>query len=145
MSLSAMTKTIDYKYADFLAHVYYDEKTYMHACRVMKYVSENDLIPEHLLDSCIILALMHDLLEDTVYTPDETVPEDLVNALRLISKPDNMDYVDYIRQIRNTQGVSWRECVYWVKLADIKDHLMQRETLTDRLKEKYLEAIPYLL
>ena len=121
--------TIDYKYADFLAHVYYDEKTYEHACRVVKYVAENDLIPIDLLDSCMILAIMHDLLEDTVYTPDETIPEDLVSALKLISKPDDMDYIDYIRQIRDTHGVPWRECAYFVKLADMKDHLMQKETL----------------
>ncbi|MDF2885564.1 MAG: hypothetical protein K0R54_6138, partial [Clostridiaceae bacterium] len=29
--------------------------------------------------------------------------------------------------------------------ADMKDHLAQTETLTDKLKEKYLKALPYLL
>ena len=35
--------------------------------------------------------------------------------------------------------------VYWVKIADMKDHLAQTDTLTDKLKEKYIEALPYLL
>ena len=136
------TKKIDFVHADFLAHVYYDEKTYAHAQRVTQYVAENRLIP---LDSCMILAMMHDLLEDTVYEPDNTMPEDLVNALRLLTKPDNMSYVDYIKSIRDTQDIPWRECAYWVKIADMKDHLMQKETLTDRLKEKYYASLPYLL
>lgn len=34
---------------------------------------------------------------------------------------------------------------YWVKLADMKDHLAQTDTLTDKLKDKYLTALPYLL
>lgn len=37
------------------------------------------------------------------------------------------------------------ECAYYVKLMDVKDHLMQRETLTDKLKNKYTEALSYLL
>ena len=35
--------------------------------------------------------------------------------------------------------------VYWVKIADMRDHLEQTDTLTDKLKEKYLAALPYLL
>jgi hypothetical protein len=32
-----------------------------------------------------------------------------------------------------------------VKLADMKDHLMLKETLTDKLKEKYLTGLAELL
>lgn len=34
---------------------------------------------------------------------------------------------------------------YWVKLADMKDHLSLTDTLTDKLKEKYLSGMRYLL
>lgn len=36
-------------------------------------------------------------------------------------------------------------CAYWVKLADMKDYLSLTNTLTDRLKEKYLSRLRYLL
>ena len=34
---------------------------------------------------------------------------------------------------------------YWVKIADIKDHLLHSEIITDELKKKYLENSPYLI
>lgn len=42
-------------------------------------------------------------------------------------------------------GEEWCQAVYWVKIADMKDHLSQKETLTERLKEKYLEGLVILL
>ena len=52
-------------------------------------------------------------------------------------------YEEYIQDIKNAYK-NYPE-VYWVKLADMKDHLTQTGTLTDELKEKYLKALPYLL
>ena len=37
------------------------------------------------------------------------------------------------------------KCAWWVKIADMKDHLAQRDTLTEKLRDKYLEALPHLL
>ena len=54
-----------------------------------------------------------------------------------------MDYIEYIKRIK--KWADTRQEAYWVKLADMKDHLAQTETLTDKLKEKYLAALPYLL
>ena len=34
---------------------------------------------------------------------------------------------------------------YWVKLADMKDHLTLTDTLTEKLKEKYLRGLAILL
>ena len=50
---------------------------------------------------------------------------------------------EYIKNIKENM-VLYPE-VYWVKIADMKDHLAQTDTLTDKLKEKYIEALPYLL
>ena len=127
-----------------MAKKYYSEETYNHAMRVMHYVAENDMIPYEYKDDCLILAIMHDLIEDTEYN-GYGLSENLKKALFLLTKPHNVDYIDYIKDIKNTGYTNWRMCAYWVKLADMKDHLAQKETLTDKLKEKYLNALAYLL
>ena len=125
-----------------MAKKYYDTETYDHALRVASFVADNNLIPEHLKDTCIALAIMHDLLEDTEYEIGAN-SEHIFEALKIITREHEMSYLDYIRKI-----VLFREgCpeAYYVKLADIKDHLMQKETLTDSLKERYLSALAILL
>lgn len=130
------------EYAKQAAKRYYQPGTYDHAVRVAGYVRENPLIPEELRERCIALALMHDLLEDTEY-PGDVEDERLRRGLQILTRPEGVEYVTYIRQIRDS-AAGWPE-VYWVKLADMKDHLAQTETLTDKLKEKYIKALPYLL
>lgn len=131
-------------YAMRMAKEYYDEKTYAHAARVAQYVAENNLIPENKMDDCIALAWMHDLFEDTTFGMDEIIPDShLCDCLNTLTKKDGFGYIDYIKNIKRWSNN--RPEAYWVKLADMKDHLAQTETLTDKLKEKYLAALPYLL
>ncbi|MDF2950454.1 MAG: hypothetical protein K0S18_37 [Anaerocolumna sp.] len=127
-----------------IAKEYYNEKTYQHALRVMQYVADNEMIQSEYKDECVALAIMHDLLEDTDFN-SAYFPEYFNKALKLLTKPKEQDYIDYIKNIKDTGYTNWRMCAYWVKLADMKDHLAQTETLTDKLKEKYLKALPYLL
>lgn len=127
-----------------IAKEHYPEDKYKHALRVMQYVAENDMIPYEYKDECIALAIMHDLIEDTEYS-GSGLPENFYKALQLLTKPKDKDYIDYIKELKNTGYTNWRMCAYWVKLADMKDHLAQTETLTDKLKDKYLKALPYLL
>lgn len=131
-------------YALRTAKQYYKPDTYNHVLRVAGYVSENPMIPCEKMDDCIALAIMHDLKEDTEWD-DEYIPgyEHLWDCLNLLTKPNNIDYIDYLKLIHNCSHGSPE--AYWVKMADMKDHLMQTETLTDKLKEKYLNALPYLL
>jgi len=129
-------------YAMRMAKEYYDEATYGHAARVAQYVSENNMIPEDRLEDCIALAWMHDLLEDTDYNANG-LPNHMYDCLQILTKPESEDYISYIKKIKK-QANNYREA-YWVKLADMKDHLLQTETLTEKLKEKYLMALPYLL
>lgn len=131
-------------YALHVAKQYYNESAYNHALRVMQFVADNTMIPREYREECIALAIMHDLREDTMYKGDE-LPENFKVALELLTKPKHMSYIDYIQDIKDNSDTLSGECAWWVKLADMKDHLSQTDTLTDRLKEKYLAALPYLL
>lgn len=133
-----------------IAKEHYDEKTYEHAIRVMSFVTKNNLIPKKLKEHCIILALFHDLKEDTKFN-DSKLPNELKVSLDLLTKKKGEDYISYIKHLVDVANDLYNrdnlsgQCAYWVKLADMKDHLSQTETLTDRLRDKYLAALPYLL
>ena len=126
------------------AKEYYDDSTYDHVVRVAGYVAENEMIPSEYRDECVALAFMHDLLEDTEYKTC-MLPEYFEKALILLTKNSEQSYEDYCKEIRKTDYTNWRMCAYWVKLADIKDHLNQVDTLTDYLKKRYLSGLRYLL
>lgn len=127
-----------------IAEKYYDKKTLDHAIRVMNYVSANFAIPDRLKNDCRCLAIMHDLLEDTDYKPD-SLPKNFKKALLLISKPEYMNYDDYCKNIHLNNYKDVGRCAWFVKLADIKDHLSLTEVLTQKLKDKYLSGLKYLL
>lgn len=130
-------------YALRMAKRYYEPDTFDHALRVAAYVADNDTIPKNKMDLSISLGIMHDLIEDTPYPEFNNIPAELSYGLKIITKRKDESYIDYIKNIVANK----KECpeAYWVKLADMKDHLSQTETLTDKLKEKYLAAMPYLL
>ena len=127
-----------------IARQYYDKETYDHAIRVAGYVADNEAIPSVFREDCVCLAVMHDLLEDTDYNPTG-LPPSFKEALKLLTKPKEISYKDYCRSLQCYHGTSEKICAYFVKLADMKDHLMLKETLTDKLKEKYLEGLAELL
>ena len=136
-------------YAIRVARKYYDESTYYHVMRVAGYVANDNLIKEDKLDRCTAIAIMHDLVEDTDfnYFRDSTQEEyDSYNeeCLKLLTRDkENISYEDYLINIKKNYN-SYPEA-YWVKMADMKDHLLETDTLTDKLKEKYLKALPCLL
>lgn len=139
----------DIKYALKVAKEYYDEKTFHHVMRVAGYVAQDNLIPKEKMNNCIILAMMHDLLEDTdyvfpIYSDTDDEEWYINNCLELLTRDKkNITYETYLQKIKE-EYKNYPEA-YWVKLADMKDHLAQTDTLTDKLKEKYLSALPYLL
>lgn len=132
-------------YALKMAKEHYKPETYDHALRVMQYVADNETIPYEYQEDCLALAVMHDLWEDTDSPRNCGLGENFSKALDLLTKPKDKNYIEYIKDIKDTRHTNWRMCAWWVKLADMKDHLAQTETLTDKLKEKYLTALPYLL
>ncbi len=127
-----------------LAAKYYDESTYAHAMRVAGYVAQNMTIPYEYRDECVALAICHDLIEDTECSI-VGFPDNFGEALKLLTKPKGEDYVEYCKRLRPVRGTHYQNCAYWVKLADMKDHLTLTDTLTDRLKEKYLAGLAVLL
>ncbi len=132
-----------------VARKYYDDDTYYHAMRVAGYVTNNNLIPKDKMEVCVALAIMHDLIEDTDFNYFRDTDQEIYNTyiekcLEILTRDqENSSYEDYLNNIKKNYN-SYPEA-YWVKMDDIKDHLCQTETLTDKLKEKYLKALPYLL
>ena len=59
----------------------------------------------------------------------------------MLTKCDTMPYHDYILDIVASND----DVAYLVKKADMKDHLTQVDTLSDKLKEKYLSEVHYFI
>lgn len=140
---------IDVKNALKIARKYYDEETFYHAMRVAAYAANSNLIPKNKKEMCVVIAMMHDLLEDTefnltdhldYYDMDEC---HMMKCIELLSEKEGVKYADYLRDIKENYEIHPE--AYWVKLADMKDHLNRKETLTETLKEKYLNSIAELM
>ncbi len=56
-----------------------------------------------------------------------------------------MSYTEYCKRIDLATSTYTGKPAYYVKFADIKEHLYLTDTLTNRLKEKYLNGLRYLL
>lgn len=141
-------KIIEFNNLLSYASKFLTKETYEHSLRVVLYVMCNDAIPEEIHDDCIVAAIAHDLIEDGSIGIGELphpLDDRVVGALDLLTKREKQHYVDYIKEIKECAHTADGKIAYWVKMADMKDHLAQRATLTDRLKEKYLEALPFLL
>lgn len=106
----------------------------LHPIRVMSRVST---VPEK------IVAILHDVVEDTDWTfedlKQEGFPEDIVEALRCVTKREGESYEDFVgRSAGNTLALR-------VKLADLEDNMDVRrmgevtEEARTRL-QKYLKA-----
>lgn len=128
---------------------YYDKDTMEHAKRVYYYAQDSmwDAIERSIGG---LVALCHDLLEDTSCTVKDLSKlcsdPDFVIAVKILTKNKGEKYVAYCKRIKQASLECLAGRIAWfVKLADIKDHLSQRDTLTDRLKEKYLAGLAELL
>lgn len=162
INLDRLNKVID------LCQKNYNERTMSHAIRVANYALTHILVKncdvnchKGLLYCC---ALCHDLVEDTTVTVEEIADvitfnetsdvisydkEHIKDILNLLThdKEEN-DYIEYIKKIRNSKNF----IAYVIKLADMKDHLIQLNTsdrlsleVKAKLQKKYWEALPYLL
>ena len=126
----------------------YDQKTFNHCLRVANYVVNNVCLEnDESKEIAFVIALCHDLLEDTDVSIKDIVKATgysesfLSNVLGALTKTKDESYINYIKRLKTNKSIY----PYVVKLADMKDHLSQSETLTDKLREKYWEALPYLL
>ncbi len=134
--------------AKALAEKYHNSSTYKHVCRVADYIAECPGVPDAMRNDCIVLAYMHDLVEDTDFVESEiykNLNDAVKMALTLVTKGKNESYDEYCQKLRNNSGMGPGKMAWLVKLADMKDHLNQTETLSERRKEKYLSGLRFLL
>lgn len=108
--------------------------------------------PMHLAESMpdeltTATALLHDVLEDTMITADDLandgIPEEVIAALRLLTRKDDEDYFAYVRKIKGNT------IAYTVKIADLKHNsdTSRLEVIDGRVKarlEKYRKALEIL-
>ena len=94
-----------------------------------------------------IVALLHDLVEDTDYTIEDLVDmgfdKSITDAIALMTHADNVAYMDYVRAIKDNPIAKT------VKLADLKHNsdLTRLDTIDEKAlsrREKYLKAIAIL-
>lgn len=128
-----------------IANEYLPPKKLAHSLRVAQYAMEDyDFFHPVGVDNedIFIVALLHDVIEDTKCTlqdlKDKGLSKYLISYIEEITRKEDEEYLDYIKSIGSSVAIL-------VKRADIKDHLLLTETLTDKLKDKYLPAISYLL
>ncbi|MBR1593112.1 MAG: HD domain-containing protein [Ruminococcus sp.] len=98
----------------------------------------------------ICTALLHDVAEDTDISLSqlaEIFPEEVINALELLTHDENTDYFEYVRNIRSNPTAKK------VKLADLRHNSdLSRMTASGivpserdiKRREKYLKAIEIL-
>lgn len=97
-------------------------------------------------ETTVCVALLHDILEDTKVTIEDLLlifPEEVVEAVRLLTRKPGVQYFDYIQQI-STNKIATK-----VKIADL-EHNMDRtrfignqsisEEDVDRLQARYTKA-----
>ena len=108
--------------------------------------------PFHLAEQMVteettVVALLHDVVEDTGYTLADLgamgFPKAVLDALALMTHDKSVDYMDYVRAIRPNP------IARAVKLADLRHNsdLSRLDTVTEKdlaRREKYRQAIALL-
>ena len=108
--------------------------------------------PFHLAEQMVteettVVALLHDVVEDTSYTLADLgamgFPKAVLDALALMTHDKSVDYMDYVRAIRPNP------IARAVKLADLRHNsdLSRLDTVTEKdlaRREKYRQAIALL-
>lgn len=94
-----------------------------------------------------VVALLHDLIEDTDYTIEDLTSmgfsKNITDAIALMTHADSVEYMDYVREIKNNPIAKA------VKLADLKHNsdLSRLDVVDEKAlnrREKYLNAIKLL-
>ena len=98
-------------------------------------------------EKTICVALLHDVVEDTDITFEQLVregfPDDIIEALKLLTHDDSIQYVDYVKEIKSNPIAAA------VKLADLKHNsdLTRLDVIDEKAinrAEKYENAIRLL-
>ena len=109
----------------------------------MPYVFHPFHLAEQMADeNTTIVALLHDVIEDTEYTLDDLrkfgFAEDVLSAISLMTHSDDVPYMEYVMKIK-TNPIAKA-----VKLADLKHNSdmsrLDRITQTDEERAKKIQA-----
>ena len=99
-------------------------------------------------EKAVIVALLHDVIEDTDITYDdlrkEGFSEEIIEGIKGVTKIEGEDYMDFVKRAKQNE-ISRK-----VKIADLKHNmdLTRLEVVTERdliRQEKYKKALEYLL
>ena len=128
-----------------LAEKQYPKNKFIHATRVATYAMEKAMMRRDVDPiEAYAVGIAHDLLEDTKCTQSDLfaiMDKKLVYDVVCLTKAEGTPYEEYIECIVKDGS----PLASLVKSADMKDHMTQTETLTDKLKEKYLPNLKYFL
>ncbi|MBO5868219.1 MAG: bifunctional (p)ppGpp synthetase/guanosine-3',5'-bis(diphosphate) 3'-pyrophosphohydrolase [Oscillospiraceae bacterium] len=98
-------------------------------------------------EETVVVALLHDLVEDTEYTLEDLTamgfPKEITEAIALMTHAEGVDYMDYVRKIK-TNPIAKA-----VKLADLKHNsdITRLDVVDEKAllrREKYLQALAIL-
>ncbi len=98
-------------------------------------------------EEATVVALLHDVVEDTNYTLEDLknmgFSEAVISAIALLTHEEGAEYMDYVKKIK------CNEIARKVKLADLKHNSdLSRLDIVDekalKRREKYLKAIELL-
>lgn len=121
-------------------------------CNGMPYIFHPYHLAEQMDDeiACCV-ALLHDVAEDTEVTLDElarSFPQEVIEALKLLTHEKDTDYFEYVRRIKGNPTAKK------VKLADLA-HNMDRSRIVDssavsdekldKWDKKYSEAMKIIM
>lgn len=125
---------------------YYSANQLSHALRVAQYAVEEAYFASE-SDQRVLwtIGLLHDILKDTSCSTATLVTAYCsqleINSVKLLTQEKEDSYKEYIIKIALSDNAFAKA----IKRADIKDHLLHEETLTEELKNKYYSVIKYLL
>ena len=98
-------------------------------------------------EETVIVALLHDVVEDTAYTIDDLSQmgfgKAIIDAISLMTHADGVDYMEYVRAIKGNPIAKK------VKLADLwhNSDITRLDAVDDAAlnrREKYLKALAFL-
>lgn len=95
-------------------------------------------------EAAVCVALLHDVVEDHpnqysfAFFEKEGFPEEIVTALKILTKPKEADYLEYIKSVKTN------ELARRVKLADLKHNMDLSRGLVPPKYPLYLKAVEIL-
>ncbi|MBE6731676.1 MAG: GTP pyrophosphokinase [Ruminococcaceae bacterium] len=98
-------------------------------------------------EECTVVALLHDVVEDTNLTIEDLkamgFSNEVTDAITLMTHEEGVEYMDYVKEIKNN------EIARKVKLADLKHNsdLTRFDKVDEKAlkrREKYLKAMALL-